>query len=67
VELKNYIAENDLNLAKMKKEVDCVYEYLLMFEDYSYHFGEKNVETFWYLMTWPSEIKSAVMEGQRNA
>lgn len=25
VELKNYLAENDVNLAKMRKEVDCVY------------------------------------------
>jgi hypothetical protein len=38
-----------------------------MFEDYSYHYGEKNIESYWYLMQWPSEIKSAVMEGQRNA
>lgn len=67
VDLKRYLAENDVNLAKMKKEVDCVYDYLLMFEDYAYQYGEKNIENYWYLQTWPMEIKIAIIEGQRNA
>ena len=47
--MKNFLAENDVNLAKMRKEVDCVYDYLLMFEEYSYQYGEKNLENFWFL------------------
>lgn len=36
VELKNYIAETEVNLAKVKNEVDFVYEYLVIFEKVSH-------------------------------
>jgi hypothetical protein len=51
----------------MKKEVDCIYEYLVMFEDYNYHYPERNIENFWDLQTWPTEIKMALIEGSRNS
>ena len=65
VELKTYLAENDINLAKMKNEVDCVYEYLEMFEQYSYDYN--NFKNYWALHMYPSDVKMAVMDGLRNA
>jgi dynein heavy chain len=49
VELKAYLSENDANLSKMQKEVDCTYQYILMFEEYNFQFGEKNIQDYWYL------------------
>jgi len=67
VDLKNYLAEKEVNLAKMRKEVDCLYEYLQMFEEYNFDYGEKNIENFWFLHTWPGEINMAATDGHRNA
>ena len=51
----------------MRKEVDCLYEYLQMFEEYNFDYGEKNIENFWFLHTWPGEINMAATDGHRNA
>jgi hypothetical protein len=39
VELKNFIAETEVNLAKIRKEVDCVREFLELFEEVSFQFS----------------------------
>jgi len=44
VELKNFIAETEVNLAKIRNEVDCVQSYLELFEKVSYSYSEKNIE-----------------------
>lgn len=36
LELKNVIAENEVNLKKLRLEVDHVYNFMLIMEDYSY-------------------------------
>ena len=38
VELKNFIAETEVNLAKIRKEVDCIFEYLELFEQVCFAF-----------------------------
>jgi dynein heavy chain len=61
VELKNFIAETEVNLAKIRNEVDCVLTYLDLFEKVSHPYSEKNIEylslligrNFWYLKSWP--------------
>ena len=63
VELKNFIAETDVNLSKIKAEVDCVEAYLGVFEMASYQYSEKNIENFWFLKSWPLEVKIALIEG----
>ncbi|CAD8115295.1 unnamed protein product [Paramecium sonneborni] len=67
IELKTYIAEHEVNLAKKKYEIDCIYDYLTMFEDMNYNFPEQDFEGFWNLYSCPSEIKNHVIEGQRKA
>lgn len=63
VELKTYIAEHEVNLAKKKQEVDCLYDYLTMFEEMNHNFEDKNMFEFWYLYSFPPEIKNLVIEG----
>ncbi|CAK93776.1 unnamed protein product (macronuclear) [Paramecium tetraurelia] len=67
VELKTYIAEHEVNLAKKKQEVDCLYDYLTIFEEMSHTFEDKNLYEFWNLYSFPPEIKNHVIEGQRKA
>jgi len=56
-----------VNLAKKKAEVDCISDYLTMFEEMSHVYNEKNIDDFWYLFMWPPDIKNSVIEGQRKA
>ena len=65
MELKKFIQECDVNLAKMKLEVDCVAWYLKIFEVYGHDIPFEYIENFYVLKTYPSEVKMAVMEGQR--
>ena len=39
VDLKNFIAETEVNLAKIRKEVDCINEYLQLFEHVCFAFN----------------------------
>lgn len=66
VELKNFIADTDINLLKISNEVDCVELYLDLFERVSHPYSDKHIENFYELRTWPQEIKIALIEGQRN-
>jgi hypothetical protein len=66
VELKNFIAETEVNLAKVRKEVDCIYEYLDLFEHVCFAFNFSQIENFFMLMVWPYEIRVALVEGSRN-
>ncbi|KAM3134228.1 hypothetical protein pb186bvf_013648 [Paramecium bursaria] len=67
IDLKNYLAENDINLAKRKQEVDTVFSYLVMFETQSYSYDHDEEDKFWELHWWPQEIKNSVIEGSRKA
>ena len=67
VELRNTIAEIDVNLAKMATEVDQIYSFMLILEDYCYVFDEANVEKFWKLKQKPSDMKMAVLTGRKAA
>ena len=48
-------------------DVDAVAWYLNMFEKYSYEFPFENVENFYVLKTWPTEVRMAMNEGSRQA
>lgn len=73
VEVKNFIGETEVNLAKIHNEVVCVYMYLQMFEKVFYSYGEKNIEylliliyqyrNFWFLKMWPLDIREALLDG----
>ena len=65
IELKKYIADHDKNLKQLEAEVQLVYEFLCILEDYCVMF--ENVNDFWLLKTLPSKIKEEVMDGQRTA
>ena len=38
-----------------------------MFEEMNNNFEDKNMIEFWYLYSFPPEIKNLVIEGQRKA
>lgn len=67
VELKTIIQENDVNLSKMGKEVQNIYEFLLIMEDFCFNFSQDEIENFWALKQQPLEIKGALVKGKDNA
>lgn len=66
VTLKNYIAETEVNLAKLRKDSNKIYECLLLFEKYQHSYDTKEIENYYILKQWPYEIKVALIEGERN-
>ncbi|CAD8087288.1 unnamed protein product [Paramecium sonneborni] len=66
VQLKNFIAETEVNLAKLANEVNMLFQTLDLLHQYQYQFDSKEIENLWLLKQWPSEIKIALVEGQRN-
>lgn len=67
ITLKNFISENDLNLARLDKKVVKVSQFLDIMEDQCYPYDTKNLESFWFLKMMPNDIKMEVIEGQKIA
>ena len=65
IELKNFLGESEANLLKAKSEVDCISLYLNLFAKYSHEFPFEQVENYYLLKQWPSEVKMSFMEGTR--
>ncbi|CAD8081115.1 unnamed protein product [Paramecium sonneborni] len=66
VQLKNFIAETEVNLAKLGNEVNMLFQTLDLLHYYQYQYDNKEIENLWLLKQWPAEIKIALVEGQRN-
>lgn len=49
VNLKSTIAENQVTLAKLRSEVNSVYEFILVMEDYCHKFDDDQSNFFWDL------------------
>lgn len=64
VELKNLIAENDVNLAKLNTEILSVYKFMNILEDYNYTYNIDRAQQFWNLKAKPGQIKEALVEGK---
>jgi len=47
--LKNTLTENPITLAKLKAEVDKVYDFLQLMEDYKYKISNEVIENYWDL------------------
>ncbi|CAD8161959.1 unnamed protein product [Paramecium pentaurelia] len=66
VQLKNFIAETEVNLAKLANEVNMLFQTLDLLHQYQYQYDNKEIENLWFLKQWPAEIRIALVEGQRN-
>ena len=55
----------ELKLSKMDKQVNKVYQFLEILEDYGHEYPDKIF--FWKLKTFPQEIRLAAIEGKRSA
>ncbi|EAS04067.1 axonemal dynein heavy chain (macronuclear) [Tetrahymena thermophila SB210] len=79
VNLKNRLAENEVDIAKMKAQLDCLQEFVAILESYTIKVdkpGEeneaykqyfKNFYDYFDLFIFSDTIKQCVVEGQRNA
>ena len=61
VTLKNFIAEAEVNLAKIQNEVSMIDYCLHIFLNVSYQFDLKEIENFFDLKSWPNEIRISIV------
>ncbi|KAL4494234.1 hypothetical protein ABPG73_018753, partial [Tetrahymena malaccensis] len=66
VALKAQIKENEVNLAKIANEVNCVGEFLKILEKYCFSQKEVSTEQFFLLKVQPATVLEAAMEGNRT-
>ena len=64
--LKSILSEIEVNLSRINTEVENVRTFINILEENFYDFPDELSTSFWYLKSFPGDIKSSEVSGKRN-